>query len=184
MNPPNAITNRLFVWVCDWFEAVISWFTGIAPFIIPSTHNNICLWLGNVMGIIDADHKQHVKGEWPAHTSTHSQTRSRMTGLHWYFCCFIQQSAGNMSICQGDLTAMDTGISTLTGVSVTLFSVVFTVMSTPVSERLNTPLSPPTTVYEASDVRVYSCHSLGLEYTQLCFDWLVEKHELLSLMPC
>lgn len=75
-----------------------------------------------------------------------------------------------MSVCQGDLIAMDTGISTLTGVRVTLFSAMFTVMSTPVSERLNTPLSPPTTAYEASDVHVYSCHSLGLECTQLCFN--------------
>lgn len=80
-----------------------------------------------------------------------------------------------MSVYQGDLIALDTAIFTLTGVCVTLFSVMFTVMSTPVSDRLNTPLSPPTKAYEASDMHVYSCHSLVLEYTQLCCDRLVKK---------
>lgn len=102
-----------------------------------------------------------------------------------------------MSVCQGDLIALDIAISTITGVPVTSFSVMFTVMSTLVSDRLNTPISPPTKAYEASDVHVYSCHSLGLEYPQLCCDRLVEKlkenthpvlgtnpQELLHLMPC
>lgn len=42
------------------------------------------------------------------------------------------QSAGKKSVCQGDPIALDTGISTKAGVGVTLFSVMFTVISTPI----------------------------------------------------
>jgi len=114
------------------------------------------------MGIIDADHKQH-KSVNDLLTPQISTDTSAV----------FQQSAGKMSVCQGDLIAMDTGLSTLTGVRVTLFSVMFTVMSTPISERLNTPLSPPTTAYEGSYVFI-AVILIPLAWSTLSFvliDW-------------